>query len=343
MIRLRGLAGSACLLVLLWGAPSRAAPAQGGTIVLVVDAPAVALATRVAAELEALGFAVRQVTEHGAPTELAARARAAGAFAAISIGASTRGRVEITVLDRVTGKTVRRELIGRSLSDPTTRELVALRAAELLRASLMEVEAPHPARGDLPPSEAVRDVATAPETIRRKTGNLRLGAETGVLLAPGLGAAPLLQLSFRAQLSQRLELAASVGSQLIASERREAAGRMDALARWLSVGPLLLLLPRSEQNRVTLGVDARLALIALSAAGFAADAEHRGRSVFVWAPAATLGIDSRVRLLGQLWWTLSPAVGVAMTELSLRSEGQDVRTWGRPWLQCATGVEVELP
>jgi hypothetical protein len=136
-------------LSLLILAPSKVRAEPGaGTILLVVDERADALATRVAAELSALGFEVSSQTRQPSAPELASEARRAGAFAAIGIGPTADGTVEITVLDRVTGKTLRREVLGRSLTDPTTRELVALRASELLRASLMEIEAPHPPRGD---------------------------------------------------------------------------------------------------------------------------------------------------------------------------------------------------
>ena len=309
---------------------------------LVVDPRAVALATRVAAELSALGFSVLSRSHEPRPSELPGEARRAGAFAAISIGPTAQGNVEITVLDRVTGKSVRRELLGRSLEDPTTRELVALRASELLRASLMEIEAPHPPRGELPVTADVSEVARAPETIRRPERPLRLGAESGILLAPGLSAAPLLQASFGLRVHERLELGLGLGSQLTAAERVEAVGRVQVLARWLSVGPKLLLLPRREGSRVALGIDAGLSLVALSASGFARDASHRGQSRFVWAPAATFGIDSKIRLHKQLWWALHPALGFTTGQLVLRADGQDLRLWGRPWLQCSTGLEVEL-
>jgi hypothetical protein len=330
------------LLLLFVTRPARADPERPGTILLVVDERAIALATRVAAELETLGFAVQSQTREPRPEDLAAEARRAGAFAAIGIGPTAQGSVEITVLDRVTGKTLRREVLGRSLTDPTTRELVALRASELLRASLMEIEAPHPPRGDLPPTPVVARVATAPETIRRPERRLRLGVGSGVLVAPGLSATPLLQASVNVRTLERLEIGAKLGSQLTASSRVFAAGRIEATARWLGLGPKLLILPRTEHSRVTLGVEAQLTLLALSASGFAADRSLRGQSRFVWAPAGTLGIDSKIRLHKQLWWALEPSLGLVFSELSLLADGRQLRVWGRPWLQCATGLEVEL-
>lgn len=332
-------------LAALWPLVSGAAHAEApsaGHILLVVDERAVALATRVSAELETLGFSVEAQTREPNPAELAIAARQASAFAAIGIGPTAEGNVEITVLDRVTGKTLRREVLGRSLEDPTTRELVALRASELLRASLMEIEAPHPPRGELPPPPAAARIASAPETLRRPERRLRLGVEGGVLIAPGLSAAPLLQGTFGARVLGALELGVTVGSQLTPGERSAGVGRIESTARWLSVGPKLLLLPRREASRVALGIDATFTLLGLTASGFAADAGYRGASHFVWSPAFTVGIDSKIRIHKQLWWALRPALGFATRTLSLQADGRELKLWGRPWLWCATGLEVEL-
>jgi hypothetical protein len=330
------------LLLSLVTRPVQAEPPAAGTILLVVDERAFALATRVAAELQALGFSVRSQTREPRPAELATEARRAGAFAAIGIGPTAEGTVEITVLDRVTGKTLRREVLGRSLTDPTTRELVALRASELLRASLMEIEAPHPPRGELPPPPIVARIAVAPETIRQPDRRLRLGAESGVLVAPGLSATPLLQAALGVRIVERLELGATLGSQLTASGRAFDEGRIEATARWIGVGPKLFLLPRRDTSNVALGLETQLTLVGLSASGFAADATHRGQSQFAWALASTLGLDSKIRVHKQLWWALKPSLGFALSELLLRADGRNVKVWGRPWLQCSTGLEVEL-
>lgn len=338
----RRLCALMCFCWMLAVAGKAAAEETRGTILLVVDSEAQPLATRVAAELETLGFSVVSETRAASSPQLSADARRASAFAAIAIGPTAEGNVEITVLDRVTGKTLRRELLGRSLSDPTTRELVALRASELLRASLMEIEAPHPPRGDVPASPHVARVATAPETIRRPERWLRLSTESGILVAPGLSAAPLLQASVGVKAHERLELGLTLGSQLTPATRSFSAGRIEATARWLSLGPRLLLLPRREQGRVALGLDAELTLLSLSASGFAADASHLGQARRAYSTAFSLGIDSKIRIFKQLWWTLRPSLGFALSELSLRADSRTVRVWGRPWLVCATGLEVEL-
>lgn len=331
------------LLVCLFAAgQARAEAPANGTILLVVDERAGALATRVAAELETLGFSVETQAREPNPNELTQAARSAGAFAAIGIGPTASGSVEITVLDRVTGKTLRRELLGQSLSDPTTRELVALRAAELLRASLMEIEAPHPPRGELPATPRVRRVASAPETLRRPDHPFRLGVEGGALVAPGLSTAPLLQAQFGARMLPRLELGITVGSQLTPSERELELGRLESTARWLGVGPRFVLLPRTARSRVELGISASFGALSLSASGFASDASHRGSSRSAYSPAVTFGIDSKIRLYEQFWWSLRPSLGLATRTLGLRVDERDVKVWGKPWLWCATGLEVEL-
>lgn len=322
--------------------PARAEPQPTGTILLVVDDRAVALATRVSAELESLGFQVESRTKKPDESELASEARSSGAFAAIAIGPTSQGNVEITVLDRVTGKTLRRELLGRSLSDPTTRELVALRASELLRASLMEIEAPHPTRGEVAPTPAVKRIATAPETIRRPERRLRVGAASGVMVVPGLSAAALLEATFGVKLAKRLELGFALGSQLGVAQHKFDEGRVETTARWLGIGLVFLPLPPSDSGRFALGTSAQLSALAVSASGFATDTGYRGQSRFAWTPGASVGLDLRVRVHGQLWWVTRPSIGVALRELSLETDTHRLRLWGRPWLEAATGLEVEL-
>jgi hypothetical protein len=101
-------------------------------------------------------------------------------------------------------------------------------------------------------------------------------------------------------------------------------------------------LPRREGSRVALGLDAQLLLLSVSASGFAETADYRGQSRRVWTTAGGVGIASKVRIFKQLWWALSPSLGYSFRELSLDAAGAELKIWGRPWLECATGLEVEL-
>jgi hypothetical protein len=170
-----------------------------------------------------------------------------------------------------------------------------------------------------------------------------LGAQSGVLWVPGLSAAPLLELSADAHVGQRLRLGLGVGGQLTASRRFVTHGRIEALARWLSVGAELLLLPSRDDGKVALGLDVRALLIALSAQGAPTDASDRGQSGFVWAPGARIGLPLRVRVSNELRWVLEPAIGYTTDAIALRADGQRLQDWGRPWVQWSTGLELELP
>src|SRR5262249_3907446 len=125
------------------------------------------------ADLSILGFDVVTVPEDDAqPTRrnLEQAARRLGAIAAIRITPLRQG-AELGIFDRVTGKTVLRAVRfdeeRQASSNLPAEALVSMRVVELLRASLLEIEAAQRPRGELPPPpEAKRLVASA---VRRPT------------------------------------------------------------------------------------------------------------------------------------------------------------------------------
>jgi hypothetical protein len=125
--------------------------------------------------------------------ELERRAREAGAAVALSTRETERG-VELWLVDRVTGKTLFREVLERDLESADPDAVVALRVVELLRASLLELELEHPPRGDVPAAPELRQTAVRherapPETASDPTeGAPENSSEEGALIA-GLGAA----------------------------------------------------------------------------------------------------------------------------------------------------------
>lgn len=94
--------------------------------------------------------------------ELEELAKRVGAIAVIRVSAKGGGTVEMVILDRATGKTVRRQLVSSSVSDPAAAELITLRTVELLRASLMELKSPHPSRGEVSVPPQVEALAYVP-------------------------------------------------------------------------------------------------------------------------------------------------------------------------------------
>ena len=88
---------------------------SGATLVAIVTAePYSSLARRVRAELQGLGLdvLVLKPPDEGSPSRapLERAARSVGAVAAVRLVASSEGKVEVWVADRVTGKAVVREL-----------------------------------------------------------------------------------------------------------------------------------------------------------------------------------------------------------------------------------------
>jgi hypothetical protein len=189
-MRLRVLAAVASIAA----TSSLVAPAlaqSGATLVAIVTAePNAPLTKRVRAELLALGVDVlvlRPPDEAGPSREpLEQAARSVGAAAAVRLVASREGKVEVWVADRVTGKAVVRQLDAPTAGGAAD-ETVAVGAVELLRASLMELHAPSPPRGEVPPTaklEALALPSLAPPAPRLGLALLG-GAELGVAgLAP---------------------------------------------------------------------------------------------------------------------------------------------------------------
>ncbi len=170
-----------------------AAEPTGATLVAIVTAePSASLTRKVRAELQGLGLDVivlrppAEGSSQRAPLEQAARS--VGAIAAIRLVVSSEGKVEIWVADRVTGKALVRELDAPTSTGGGSDASVAVGAVELLRASLMELHAPDPPRGEVPATPAVTSLAL-PDTrptrltqpwIPRLGIAVSAGAELGV-------------------------------------------------------------------------------------------------------------------------------------------------------------------
>ncbi len=129
-------------------------------VVLIADRRSAPIMARVYAELATLGFTVEVVRVRGAdaPSHGPSRtsAREAGAAVALRV-AEVPGGVEVSIDQGATGKSVQRTVMA---DDPAT---VAIRAVELLRASLLEVRSPPPSRGEVEADPAAPAVVDARE------------------------------------------------------------------------------------------------------------------------------------------------------------------------------------
>jgi hypothetical protein len=143
---------------------------------------------RLRAELELQSFEVIILEDQAklkSADDLEEAAQDRGAFAAIALRRGGRGSTaRILIVDRVTGKsTTRNLLIEKSPNGPT---LLAVRAADLLRSSLLEFEP-----GERPPREVVGVVKTppSPEVVRFASEHRRFEVHAGgiALFNPELG------------------------------------------------------------------------------------------------------------------------------------------------------------
>jgi hypothetical protein len=143
---------------------------------------------RLEAELRSLGLVVISRAFSG-PRDthalLEQAARREGAIAAVRVIAQGT-KAELWIADRVTNKTVLREISIESQDRNRADDSIAVGVAELLRASLMEVNAPSQRRGAYASTAALRELGYAPSERSSADDdvrfwlNLGVGAELGV-------------------------------------------------------------------------------------------------------------------------------------------------------------------
>jgi hypothetical protein len=267
--RLRRVLRSIACAVVLLGQPSVARTQAAPSLVVIVSSdPATPTSQRVAKELRGLGLDVLilKATPENAVgrASLERSARSVGAIAALRLIEASEG-LEVWVADRVTGKTVIRQLVGPP-GTPTDPEDVALGAVELLRASLMELHAPTPSRGevDVEIAPTVRQIAYPPAAVAPPAPNpylpvLALSAGPGVDLGlRALGPSLHATVAGWAKLSGPLGARAFVSMPLLAERASVPEGHVQLRSDVLGLG---LSFERGMANgwvtpQVTLGVAA---------------------------------------------------------------------------------------
>jgi hypothetical protein len=323
--------------------PARAAetaPASPSSIV-VLCAPGDGFGQRVIAELEALGFVAVVVDPAAEPTSrasLEASARAAGAIAAIRAVPSARG-VEVWIADRVTGKTVLREMTADGLA-PDRDAALALRVVELLRASLLEISLPVPPLGEIPAPPQLRAQMSlpAPGTLVEKPApNLRFSLAPGLLLSPG-GFVPAasLTLDLAWMPSEHVGVLALAALPLSRPQVSGAPGSADLEVLFAGVGARFLFTTRASRWAPT--ADLGFAAVWLRSAG-TGNAGFRGGSDTnsTAAPFVRLGLAFAVTPLFRL--RADVLTGVITQGTSIQLAEHQVASWGQPFVLPAAGVD----
>ena len=331
------------LVLCLSAQPVNAAEASSaGTVLIAFEPRTQAASERLRQEIEALGFDVRLTSDANVGPSLESFAERSGAIAAIHVKPSDAGGVEMTVIDRATGKTVHRELPRVNAGEPAGEELIAARTVELLRASLMELDADHPARGDVPaPPRVAALVQREDESRQRKrSGALSLAAGPALLLMPEWQPSAQLWLEASWLADSGLGLAAALQSALSPAHLTRQEGAVDLSATSYRLGLVWGSRPdpRGLSGRLLLG----WSLSALHVRGNASS-PYLGSSTDTLAWSPWFGVAGRVRLAAHLALSLEASGSLALPRETIRVAGRPVADFSRPACFIALGPELSWP
>ena len=307
--------------------------------VLVVGAPADDSAVRrIAAELEAIGFAV-QIEITTDPSRLASVERNDGistAWRAVVRVDTALGEAHLLVQDG-DGHTSAR-IVERGADElPASEIVLAHRTVEVLRASLRHltsVAAVEPA-----PVVRAEPVAAAP-AVQRPHRHDRLFVILGAAISgsPG-GLAPVghASVGLRVRVHDRLSLAVRglvpVHPRVVRRSEGRATAWLGTADAWLFVA---LARPRARwQPDVGVGAG----VVALGLRG-AAQAPFSARSDLVAAATVAGGAGLSVWLHARVRARLDGFVGAALPRPAVRFGGREVAAWGRPFAGGMLGVEI---
>lgn len=375
----RAAAVAAAALALLQGGAARAG--EPPKIVIVAAQAEDAIVAQLRAELRTMGFSVvvADASSSALPREeLEKTARDSSAVAAILVRASRAG-LEVWVVDRITGKTLLRDVVGTegAAGRDTT---IALRAVELLRASLMEIDAPHPLRGEVLPPPEIREIAGLPAPVppapasaapalpappssfavppssfaapQSRVPPLPAAPSSsppfGVDVAPailgspgGLAVLPALSLGVHAWVYPRISV--DIGSFLpIGSVKHKAAEGQSQNRVTLFLASVRVTLARTEATWVpTLAAGATLIWLHTDGVGAAPEFVGKSNDGFSGAPFLRPGL--RVALGSRVFLYTDLLAGVAVRKLTIDYVGRDAATWGTPFFAGSLGVEISSP
>ncbi len=339
------------------GSSAPSASAARGSVVLLDTPMRSVLDGRIAAELEALGFAVQRRPRPPGALDRAGLervAREAGAFASLAVE-PLAGGAEVWLADRATGKTALREVVLATDGD------LAVRVVELLRASLLELGSALPPRGEVPPPPAAvdmaaRDRAMAPAPAAppepgplsspplRSSGSLDKGTlfVGGALsLSPGgLSPLPHVRVGGGLRLAERLGFELDLVIPTLPAEVSRPEGGASVLPTWCTAGLTVSLTGEQSPFRVRAGLGAGLEWVHVSARPLppfvGSDADF-----FAGVLQARLGFAYAFTSL--LRARLDLDLGFATPELGVRFAGERVASFGLPLFAPALGLEVGLP
>ncbi|XXX77547.1 hypothetical protein WMF30_02065 [Sorangium sp. So ce134] len=250
------------------------------------------------------------------------------------------------IADRVTGKTVLREMTGSPADGgaadggaPDPDAALALRVVELLRASLLEASLPSPPPGELPATPEIRERMRVPAPAAlagAPTPTLRFSLGPGALLSPGgLGVSASADLGLSWMPSEHAGVVALAAIPL-SSARLERSHQSVDLSALLAGGGVRF---TSSEGRLAPAVDLGLAVVSLWSSGMVVSSGFTvGDSTAVTvAPfvrfGAAFAVTPGFRLRADV------LAGMFARGVSIQIAEHDVVTWGQPILLTSAGVD----
>jgi len=214
---------------------------------------------RLTAELRSLGLTVVSVpAAAGASPEvtLPAVARMRRAIAAVQV-VTLATKEQVWIADRVTDKTLVRELPRNTERPDQADDSIAVGVAELLRASLMEMNSESRARGEHAATQDVRELAyPVPARVLPAVGPSVWATAAGGI-QPGLrgtGSAWLVRGSVAWRTDAGLGLEALVAATVSPSSVEGTAGVAQLFSQWVGIGAGLELPVRPSPWRGQMGI-----------------------------------------------------------------------------------------
>jgi hypothetical protein len=332
----RGLVCASILALVLADTGASFAADEIPRVALIEDPGETTIFPRLHAELTGLGLDVQTVAKNESeqlPRDIIEAARATSAVAAFRIVVEG-DRADVWIADRVTGKVVLREMLPRGAK--IDGRVVALRAVELLRVSLMELDVRRTPQSEPPPTMALTESSGLLPDLERfslSTGSSFLWSPGGC--GPGIGIAAAV--AWRPTwIGARL----SGGSVLAPATITRPEGTGEVTTRWLALDAAL----QPRKTRIAWRPRAGLGVAALSTSLHGVPTGPRQaykQTVYTLSPMASfdLGwtVHSRVRLgLGVAY--LRPVRGI-----EILIAGDSVGGYGRDIFLANLGLDIVLP
>jgi hypothetical protein len=323
--------------MLAW-APSARAQSAPKTVVMLVDPSATPLALRLRQEIESLGLVVKWLpSERGRLPSLEQEAASAGAVASIRIAPMGGSDVDMTIFDRVTGKTVSWKLLATSSDDPAAGELAATRSVELLRASLVEMAARSASPAPPPPEKDSAPIPPEPPPAHEAAENLSLLVGPSLLYSTELRSGVHVLSTLTYMPFARAGVSASVLAPVLPARLVQPEGTVELYTTFYRLGAVLEVTGKSAPVSLRLTAAAglgRLQLRGQANAAYVSATESR----FVACPS--LGVTARFALASRLRFFVDATGSTAFPKTVVRLAGREATDFGRPALGAAVGLEL---